>query len=224
MTVETLSIGDFPGLDKLVQGTDDWKLARCGKVTASRISDIMAKTKSGPSASRATYMGELIAERLTGVPMETYKSGPMQCGTDTEPQARAAYEFDTDQSVTEVGFVPHPRIAMAGCSPDGITGTDGAVEIKAPLSKTHIETLRRQAIPPEHIPQMQFQMACTGCKWTDFVSFDPRLPLQMRLFVRRLRRDDIMIAEIEAEVQKFIAELDQAVAELRETYGLPKAA
>jgi len=200
------------------QGTPEWFAARCGKVTASRVADVVAKTKTGWGASRAGYMAELIAERLTGVPAEQYVNSAMQWGTDNEPQARIAYEFYRDATVVQVGLVDHPRISMTGASPDGLVTDDGMVEIKCPSTSTHLDTLLSESVPGKYITQMQWQMACTGRAWCDFVSFDPRLPESMRLFVRRIDRDDAMIAQLEKDVQEFLKELNDKVLALKAKY------
>lgn len=202
-------------MSDLVQGTEAWRRARLGRVTASRMADMMAKTKTGWGASRANYMAQLICERLTGVPAESYTNAAMQWGIETEPAARAEYEFFRDVEVIEVGFVRHPKIEMAGASPDGLVGDDGLIEIKAPLSATHIETLLSGGVPGKYVMQVQFQLACTGRAWCDFVSFDPRMPEDLRLFVRRVERDDAMIADLEKEVEVFLAELAEKEAKLR---------
>lgn len=199
---------------ELVQGTDAWKAARLGRVTASRVSDLIAKTKTGWGASRANLMAQLIAERLTGVPSVDFVNSAMQWGTEKEPDARAAYAFLRDVDVVEVGFAPHPTIEMSGASPDGLVNDDGLVEFKCPNTANHIETLISQTIPGKYITQMDWQMACTGRQWCDFASFDPRLPPDMQLFVKRRERDDARIAELETEVRTFLAELDAKVAEL----------
>jgi len=205
------------------QGSAQWLQIRLGKVTASRVADVIAKTKTGPAAGRANYAAQIIAERLTGSVAESYSNAAMQWGTDNEPDARLAYEFRTDNEVEQVAFVGHPTIPMSGASPDGLVGDDGLVEIKCPNTATHIETLRGQSIPTKYQTQMLWQMACTGRKWCDFVSFDPRLPEEMRLFSARLVRDDERIAELEAEVIAFLAEIDATVAELIRLYGSPSA-
>jgi len=199
----------------MIQGTDEWKQARLGRVTASRIADVIAKTAKGaPGATRKNYLAELVAERLTGTPTEGYTNAAMQHGIDTEPQARAAYEFFNSLTVEEIGFVPHPTIKMSGASPDGLLGDDGLIEIKCPNTATHIDTLLSGAIPDKYIVQMQWQMACTGRAWTDFVSFDPRMPEHLRLFCRRLDRDKKRIAELEDMVREFLKELDATVKAL----------
>ena len=201
--------------ETLEQGSEAWALARVGRVTASRIADVIAKTRTGWGASRANYMAELVAERLTGVPAERYANAAMQHGIETEPQARAAYEFMHDVTVDQVGLVTHPAIEMSAASPDGYVGQDGMVEIKAPNSATHIDTLLGQSIPDKYIVQMQWQMACSGRKWCDFVSYDPRLPANLALFVARVERDDKRIAELEADVVAFLAEVDRKVSALQ---------
>ena len=200
------------------QRSNEWFSARLGKVTASKVADIMARTKSGYSASRANYMAQLICERLTGERHESFTSAAMQWGTDTEPQARAAYEFLTDSSVTEVGFIDHQIIADFGASPDGLVGDDGLIEIKCPNTATHLNTLSTEVVPAQYVTQMQVQMSCTGRQWCDFVSFDPRLPAEMQMWVKRVIRDDAAIAEIEAETVKFLDELDDRVRGLRARY------
>lgn len=197
------------------QGTAEWRTVRLGKVTASRVSDVMAKTRTGYGASRANYMAELIVERLTGVPAEHYPNTAMLWGTNTEPLARAAYEVREGALVEEVGFVPHPTIELAGCSPDGLVGTDGMLEIKCPNTATHIETFLDDQAPPKYLPQMQWQMACTGRAWVDFVSFDPRMPEDMQYTIRRVNRDDEFIATLEQEVIKFLSELENKVTALK---------
>ena len=196
------------------QGSEAWFAQRLGKVTASRIADIMAKTKTGVSASRGNYLAQLVAERLTGQAAETFKNGAMQHGTETEPMARMAYEAETGQIVTEVAMIQHPTIEMSGASPDGLVGIDGLVEIKCPNISTHIATLLSDKAPSSYIPQMMWQMACTGRQWCDFVSFDPRMPEDMQLFVKRVQRDNALIAEYETEVVKFLGEVQETVNQL----------
>ncbi len=200
------------------QRSPEWFAARAGKVTASRVADLMATTKTGYSASRANYMAELICERLTGEPAERFSNAAMQWGTDTEPQARAAYSFLTDADVVECGFVLHPDFADFGASPDGLVGDVGLVEIKCPNTATHIETLLGEAVPAKYMTQMQVQMACTGREWCDFVSFDPRLPADLQIWVKRVRRDQQAINLIEAETVKFLGELAAKVEALRARY------
>ncbi len=200
------------------QGSPEWFAARLGKATASKIADIMAKTKTGPAASRANYAAQLVAERLTGTPAESFSNAAMQWGTDNEAGARDAYAIHRLCEVKEIGFAEHPTIAMSGASPDGLVGDDGLVEIKCPNTATHIDTLLSKAVPSKYVKQMMWQMACTGRQWCDFASYDPRLPETMRLFVARVDRDGAMIAEIEAEVAEFLAEVDRTVERLRAAY------
>lgn len=197
------------------QRTEEWFKARLGKVTASRVADVLAKTKTGVSASRANYLTELVVERLTGQQAELYMNDAMQWGTDTEPQARMAYEAHKSVLVDEVGFIDHSSIAMFGCSPDGLVGDDGLIEIKCPNSKTAIETILSGKAPSKYIPQMQTQMAVTGRAWCDFVSFDPRLPEDLQLFIVRVNRDDEYIANLEKEVSAFLQEVDETVTKLK---------
>lgn len=208
----------------IIQGSPEWFALRVGKVTASRVADVIAKTKTGWGASRANYMAELIAERLTGEPAEKYTNAAMAWGTEKEPDARAAYEFFRDAHVVEVAFINHPVIGMTGASPDGFVGDHGLVEIKCPNTATHLDTLLSQSIPGKYVTQMLWQMACTGRQWCDFVSYDPRLPEAISLFVKRVERDDKEIADLEAKVAEFLGELDRKLAQLNDLYGAKEAA
>lgn len=202
-------------INAIEQRTADWFSARCGRVTASRVADVLARTKTGVSASRATYAAQLVCERLTGAVEQGFTNSAMQWGVDNESAARDLYSFEAGVDVAEVGFVVHPSIAMAGASPDGLVGNDGLVEFKCPNSATHIETLTTERVPAKYVSQMQWQMACTGRAFCDFASFDPRLPAELRLFVKRVERDDALIAEMEREVIAFLAEVDATVAKLQ---------
>ncbi len=199
----------------IAQGSPEWFAQRLGKVTASKVADVMAKGKTGPSASRANYAAQLICERLTGQKAEGFTNAAMQHGTNTEPQARAAYCFYNDVTAEEAGFIDHPSIAMSGASPDGMVGSDGLLEIKCPNSATHIETLLSGKIDDKYAKQMMWQMACTGRKWCDFVSFDPRLPVELQMKQIRYMRSEDVIAEMEREVTAFLAEIDAKMESLK---------
>ena len=203
-------------IEMMDQGSEEWFTIRIGKVTASRVADVIAKTKTGYSATRDNYMAQLVCERLTGQKGESFSNAAMQHGTDTEPLARAAYEALQDVLVDEVGFVPHPSIIMAGASPDGLVEDDGMVEIKCPESKGMLETLLTQKVPAKYFAQMQFQMACTGRKFNDYCVFDPRMPPKAQLFVTRIPRDNAFITEMEAEIVKFLAEVNSQVQQLNQ--------
>ena len=195
----------------ILQGTEEWFAARIGRVTASRIDDMMAKTKSGPSASRKNLAAQLMLERVTGQREDGFVSAAMKFGLEQEPLARLAYSIHTGLDIEEVGFIDHPTIARSGASPDGLVGTDGLIEIKCPNTATHVAWAIAGVIPPEHILQLHWQLACTGRKWNDFVSFDPRMPEGQQMFIRRLLRDDEQISKLEQEVVKFDAEIDALV-------------
>lgn len=207
-----------------IQGSPEWFAERLGKVTASRVADVVAKTKTGWGASRANYMAELIAERLTGVAAEKYTNAAMQWGVDTEAEARAAYSFRADADIEEVGFVPHPTIPMTGASPDGLVGASGLLELKCPNTATHLDSLLGEPIAGKYLTQIQWQLACTGRKWCDFASYDPRLPEEMRLYIQRVNRDDKLIAILENDVVTFLGELDEKVSALRSRYAIKEAA
>lgn len=192
------------------QGTPEWHELRRGKVTASRVADILAKTKTGASASRQNYLIELALQRTTKTIEPSYTNSAMEWGTATEPQARVAYEVATHNFVDQVPFVDHPTIEGFGCSPDGIVG-DGLIEIKCPNSATHWEYFKAKEPPKKYFIQMQAQMACTGAKWCDFVSFDPRMPERSQLLIVNVPRDNEFILYMEAEIKQFLKEVQTEV-------------
>lgn len=206
------------------QGSDEWRMARLGKVGASMVADATARTKTGWGASRANLAARLVAERLTGKLTETFVNDAMRHGTATEPEAREFYSFVSDAQVQQVGLVLHPTIDMAVASPDGLIGDDGLVEIKCPNTATHIETLLSGTYDSRYAKQMQWQMACTGRQWCDWVSYDPRMPDEMRLFVQRVPRDQAVIDELEKQITEFLAEVDRTCSELIARYRMPMAA
>jgi putative phage-type endonuclease len=191
-------------------------------VTASRISDVIAKTKTGISTSRQNYLIQLVSERLTGKKAESYTNQAMQDGIEREPIARKLYESKTNSIVTEVGFFDHPVIKNSGASPDGAVNSEeegkyaGLIEIKCPIETTHTNTLMSKSVPTKYIPQMQWQMACTNARWVDFISFNPNFPDELQVFIKRLDRDDDYIAELETEVIKFLEEVEQTIIKLKE--------
>ncbi len=203
------------------QHSEEWFAARLGKVTASKLSDVMMKPTT---AGYRNYRAELIAERLSGVPKESFSNAAMQWGTDKEPDARSAYKFIHGQQVLEVGFIDHPTLAMTGASPDGLVGDDGLVEIKCPNTATHIDTLEGKAIDSKYIKQMHWQMLCTERKWCDFVSFDPRLPIELQLSVQRVELDKDLAVELEGAVKGFLAEITATIENLQSKYGMKEAA
>ncbi len=210
--------------ESTVQLSEAWFAARRGKVTASRVGDVIAMTKSGWGAGRAGYMAELITEILTGKTFERFQSEAMGWGVEKEPDARNAYMFFRDVEVLPAEFILHPRISESGASPDGLIGDDGLLEIKCPQTSTHIETLLNNTCSSRYITQMQWQMACTGRKWCDFASFDPRMPAHMQLFVRRFERNPKEIDQLEKDVVQFLKEMHAKIAALQEKYGNAKAA
>lgn len=204
----------------IMQGTPEWTAARLGCVTASRVADVIARTKTGFGASRANYMAELIAERLTGTTADSYTNAAMQWGVEHEAEALAAYAFRHDAEVAPGGFILHPNLGMAGATPDGLIGNDGLIEVKCPNTATHLDTLLGQVIPGKYVTQMLWQMACSKRQWCDFVSYDPRLPEAMRLFVKRLSRDEARIKELEGDVIAFLAELNDKLDRLNGIYAV----
>lgn len=196
-----------------IQGSDAWLKSRVGIVTTSRFADIMTKIKYGEAAARYNYKAEIIAERLTGLPTESFTSGAMQWGIDHEAEARAIYATITGKEVTETGLVKHKTI-KAGASPDGLVGSDGLIEIKCPNTATHIMTLLSEVAPKKYYAQMQGQMWITGRKWCDFVSYDPRLDPKRAIFITRVERDDDYIESLEDAVLDFLEEVDELITQL----------
>ena len=193
------------------QGSPEWFQMRLGKVTASRVADILAKTKTGPSASRQNYLIELAIQRTTGIIQESYSNSAMEWGTQTEPQARVAYEINTNNFVDQVAFIDHPSIKWFGCSPDGLVSDRGLLEIKCPNSATHWEYFKSKKPPQKYFIQMQAQIAVTNKDWCDFVSFDPRMPDRSQLLIVRVDRDEAFIVEMEDEIKKFLDEVEVEV-------------
>lgn len=193
------------------QGSTEWHQLRLGKVTASRVADILAKTKTGPSASRQNYLIELALQRTTGIIQESYSNSAMEWGTQTEPQARVAYEVKSGNFVDQIAFIDHPSIAGFGCSPDGLVGNMGLIEIKCPNSPTHWEYFKSQKPPQKYVIQMQAQMSATGKAWCDFVSFDPRMPERSQLLIVRVPRDEEFIASMETDIKQFLSEVEAEV-------------
>jgi len=206
------------------QRTDEWFQQRLGKVTASRISDVIAKTKTGVSTSRQNYLVQLVSERITGKKGDSFVNQAMLDGIERESAARELYMRTRGVSVTEVGFFDHPIIKNSGASPDGAVNAEedgkyaGLIEIKCPIETTHTNTLMSKSVPSKYIPQIQWQMASVSpnVKWVDFISFNPNFPDTMQLFVARVERDNDYIAELEAEVIKFLDEVDQTILKLKE--------
>lgn len=195
------------------QGSPEWFALRAGKVTASKVSDVMSAITT---AGYKNYLADLVVERLTGNKTESFTNAAMQWGVDQEPIARAEYEVKTGNFVDQIAFVDHPTIVNFGCSPDGLVGDDGLIEIKCPNTATHIDYVMQDKVPTKYIPQIQCQLAVTGRKWCDFVSFDPRLPDGLQILIVRLERDDKYIEKLEARVVKFLDEVNSAVNGLKE--------
>lgn len=203
---------------ELVQGTEEWRAARAGSLGASQIHEALAKTKTGWGASRENIKARMVAERLTGQPQDSFTNEAMRWGTDHEPAAREAYSFVQGVSVVEVGLRKHPTLNGSHASPDGLVGDDGLVEIKCPNTATHIATLRGAVVADKYVKQMQWQMRVYDRQWCDFVSYDPRMPVEMQLHIVRVQRDDAVIADMEAAVADFLAEVEADVAALTTLY------
>lgn len=196
-----------------MQRSEEWFKIRAGKITASRICDIMP-SRNGYPAGRQKYISQLIAERLTGEIQESYTNEAIQHGIETEAKARQYYEDETSNPVTEVDFIDAPDGSMSGASPDGLVGDDGMIEIKCPNTSTHIDTLLGEPIPKKYLYQMQWQLYCAGREWVDFVSFDDRLK-EAPIFIKRVKKDESMILKIKYEVDLALKEIDEHIKKIK---------
>jgi len=196
----------------VVQGSDEWKALRAGVATASEFSSILAK---GQGKTRAAYMRRMVAERLIGAPMETYKNAHMVRGNEQEPDGREEYVVRTMTLVDTIGFAMHDTL-LAGSSPDGLVGLDGGLEIKSVIPTTQLDTIEAGGYPSEHKAQIQGNLWITGRQWWDFASFCPLMPANLRLYTFRVERDEKYIQELETEVRRFLVEVEQAVNKFRE--------
>ena len=208
------------------QRSEEWFLARCGSLGGSKIKDALARLKkSGERMQVAVDLQwELAAERITGVPAKRVNA--LWWGKEHEDEARRNYAFLTNLEVVKVAILHHPMIANAHASPDSLVGDEGGLEIKCPTSSVHLQTLLADAVPEEHLPQIQWNMACAGKarRWWDFVSYDPRFPPEMQYFQHRVMRDDAMIETLEVQGGAFIEEVDHIIAEAHEKYPSEAAA
>jgi putative phage-type endonuclease len=160
-------------------------------------------------------IARLVCERLTGQPTESFISQAMQNGTDREPIARECYEFLTGVTVEQVAIVKHPTIAHSHASPDGLVGDDGLIEIKCPIPATHLfDHLLPKNCPKKYWQQIQWQLACTGRKWCDFISYSPEMPTHLQIYIQRIERDDAAIAAMEATVITLLAEVEATITQL----------
>jgi putative phage-type endonuclease len=198
------------------QRTDEWFKARLGKVTASKVSDVLAKIKSGEAAVRRNYKMQLATERLTNQKTDTYINQAMQDGIDREDTAREIYEIVRDIKVEQVGFIDHPTIKMAGASPDGLLPDNGVLEIKCPIETTHTTNLLERKLPSRYVSQVQWQIACTGAEYANFVSYNPNFEPKLQLMFIEVERDNEYIEMLEEEVSTFLLEVDEVVKTLRE--------
>lgn len=192
------------------QGSPEWLASRCGVASASRFAAIMATIKTGEAAERRNYRTDLVVERLTGKPLETFTTNAMKQGIEREPLARVAYETRTGNMVEQVGFCRHD-VLLAGASPDGLIDEEGGLEIKCPERSAHLRYLQQDMEPPEYTWQIQGGMWITGRQWWDFVSYNPDFPQHLQLIVRRIKRNEEAIKKLAAEVVKFLSEVDAEV-------------
>ena len=210
----------------MLQGSEEWRQARCGSIGASDAPSVVRRTKSGYSADRENLMANKVLERITGTPVEIFKTAAMLQGTAREPEARLLYQMVKGVEVMEVGLITHPRIDSTHASPDGFvlvpggTAIGGLIEIKCPMPAKHLDTLLNETISNDHIVQMQWQMACTAHAWCDYVSFNPDFPPHMQMWIKRVQRDGDLIALLESEIRTFIKDLETKVVRLSRRYAM----
>lgn len=198
-----------------LQRTEAWRMARAGRVTASRVSDVITTTRTGWGHARAKYANQLVAERLTGRPQDMRRIPSLDDRADLEPEAITAYTFYTGNEVELVGFIQHPTIEMAGASPDGLVGKKGGIEIKCLNAENHIKLIEGDDSPMiEYMPQMMFGMASAARPWWDFVAYCPIMPEHLKLFTRRIDLDKEVIERMEGLVNDFLVEVDARVARI----------
>lgn len=199
-------------MEEITQGTDEWKQLRCGIITGSKIADVMQEKKG---TGYANYLAQIVCERLTVCVTETYKNAYMERGNEDEEAARCCYGYVTGNIVEQVAFIKHPTIDCFGISPDGLINDDGMVEIKRKIPAIHIDYILKNRVPPEYVKQMTAQLACSGRKWNDFVSYCPELPENMQLFVCRLERNEEAINAMETAVVAFNESVEKMIADLK---------
>ena len=205
-------------ISRCQQGSDEWVALRVGRITASRIVDVLDYLKKGgEGASRTGYRWELAAERLTGLARENSAAYAkrVKWGVENESSARGAYELHSGVMVDRIGFITHPDMDYAGGSPDALVPRNGVLEIKCPDTITHLKWMEAGVVPEEHEPQCMFNIACAEADWCDFMSYDPRLPEDLRRFIVRLPRDEKRIAHIEREVKVFHESIEDLIDQLR---------
>jgi putative phage-type endonuclease len=204
----------------MLQGSEEWRQARCGSIGASDAPSVVRRIKSGGfSADRESMLAVKVLERITNTPVEPYRSAAMLQGTAREPEARMTYALVKGVEVEEIALVPHPTIKGAHCSPDGLVGNDGLLEAKCPQPAAHLDLLLNGQISNDYTVQMQWQLCCTGRAWVDFVSYSSDFPGPMQLFIKRVPRDQTLIAELEREISQFVREVDRRVEQLSRRYA-----
>ena len=203
--------------EALIQGSDEWFAVRMGKITASKLGDLMRVTKYGESTYKTRLRMELAIERLTGKSAsDNFMNRAMQDGVEREPDARKLFEAITGKDVALCGSFDHPDIVNTSASPDGlIRGEDAVLELKCPTHITHAKNLLSEKMPKNYEYQVQWQIACTESEYAYFASYHPDFPKELRLKWVKVLRDNIMILEIEDEVRKFDVEVEELINQLK---------
>lgn len=209
-----------PIVHDCLQRSPEWYQLRAGKLTGSRAADMLAEIKKGEAAARRDLRVQLACERLTGASQDNgYVSTEMLRGMEMEPHAIAAYEADTGAIVRSVGFLEHPELP-AGCSPDGLIGDDGLLELKCPKSATHFSYLRSRKVPTEYLRQITHHLWISGRQWADFVSYDDRFPAALQVLIVRVTRTDVDVTAYELAARLFLSEVEKEVEAVRSLAGV----
>ena len=202
--------------EELIQGSEDWFKVRMGKITASKLSDLMKKTKYGESTYKTRLRMELAIERITGKSTNTFMNQAMHDGVEREPDARTLFEAMTGKEVALCGSFDHPEIVNTSASPDGLLrGENATLELKCPTHVTHCRNILSETLDARYQHQVQWQIACTESDYAYFASYHPDFPPELRLKVVKVEKDDKLIAEIEEAVREFDIEVEGLINDIK---------
>ena len=206
-----------PGVE-VIQGSDEWFAVRMGKITASRLGDIMRKTKWGESTYKAKVRLELAIERITGKSASSVvMNKAMYDGQEREPDARKLFEAITGKEVALCGSFDHPTIPNTSASPDGLLrGENACLELKCPTHATHAKNLMSDTMPKNYIYQVQHQIQCTESDYAYFASYHPDFPPELRLKWVRVEKDDSVIKSLEEEIRAFDISIEDLIIKIKD--------
>ena len=203
--------------EDLIQGSEAWFAVRNGKITASKLSDLMRKTKYGESTYKTRLRMELAIERITGKSAgDNFMNQAMKNGVEREPDARTLFEAITGKEVALCGSFDHPEVVNTSASPDGlIRGEDAVLELKCPTHVTHAKNLLSDKMPRNYEYQVQWQIACTESEYAYFASYHPDFPPELRLKWVKVEKDNDMILSLENAVREFDAEVEDLITKIK---------